>query len=146
MSVGKTQLPRRLPDQHRDGVLQIGPGQLRALLLGLGALERGARRVHCGKRSDAGALLIHRNTQRQRIVLDGNLEVPQLLLGRTQLEVIRGQRGLRGELGGGDIGRAHLRLGIGALQLTAQLTPQIDIPAAACAQFIRRAGPAEGEL
>ncbi len=133
---------RRVPGEHRDGVLELRA--LRALVdrLGLGALELrlGLHHVRLGRH--AGAVAVLRHVVRGLECLDGVLEQRDLRIGRAQLEIVGGELGLHRQAHVLDVGGGRELLGVRRLHQAAHAAPEVDLPARGGGHGVAPAGRA----
>src|SRR6266478_2452932 len=129
-------LRRRLADQDRDRVLELGTRhtdrnrlRLRALELRLGLRDG---RLVCS----AALILVARDPQRFGIVRGCGVEQALQLVRDPELQIVAGQRALCCKTGAGEIAGARLGARHIAFDSTADLTPEVRRPA-------RRRGVAE---
>ena len=119
---------RRLADQHRDRMLELGAQDAQPDLLRLSALQLRLSGDDVRLGGDADLVLVLRDLKRALVGLDGVGKQAVLFIRDAQLHVVDGERCLRRKPRGGQIRLARFGAGDVTLDRAADLAPDIEIP------------------
>ncbi|VVO45231.1 hypothetical protein PS720_06467 [Pseudomonas fluorescens] len=125
----QVEVGRRLADQHGNRVFQLGTLPDQVDQAGLGGLQLGLRLGHRLLAGHTGAVLVFGHLQGALVGLQGGLQQTCLFIHDAQLQVALHQFRLLAQAHCRQVCRAGFGAGLVGFQATAQLAPDVRLPA-----------------
>ena len=122
------EIGRRLADEDRDRVLELGPRDAEVGRLGARRLELRLGLRHVDPRHDSLPVAIGRELKRLLVVGDVRLEKPSLSVDPPELEVVERQLGVQAQTDGFEVGRARLGGRHASFDVSPNAPPRVGFP------------------